>query len=241
MSVHVRLLAEALGKSQSTVWRWLATATPKGAWYGSRRPGSITTEVRRSLALWGGNASQVHSELVRRAQEQQDTPAAPSLATLHRAIRRDLGTGEWAGLRSGEDARRAHDVFGPPPTATTSRRATTSTCPSRSKANWFEERAPGALLLRSAPPAHARPPLPRTPPTAAQHTPPSPSATNRPCCSVKTRAQTRHHMKPKKQRKPQASSPKQHSQNNDQPPLPNPHRSSIRAFLSPGRRQRGIL
>ncbi|MET8628712.1 hypothetical protein ABZW30_34065 [Kitasatospora sp. NPDC004669] len=38
------------------------------------------------------------------------TGAVPSLATVHRAIRRDLNAGQRAGLRGGEKARRAHDV-----------------------------------------------------------------------------------------------------------------------------------
>ncbi|MER5966563.1 AAA family ATPase [Streptomyces sp. NPDC002057] len=41
----------------------------------------------------------------------------PSLATLHRAIRRDLTVGERAGLRNGEKARRTHDVFARRPAA----------------------------------------------------------------------------------------------------------------------------
>ncbi|MFF4795366.1 hypothetical protein ACFY2M_37875 [Streptomyces sp. NPDC001276] len=41
-----------------------------------------------------------------------DRSAVPSLSTLHRAIRRDLTRGKRAGLKSGEAARRAHDVFG---------------------------------------------------------------------------------------------------------------------------------
>ncbi len=37
--------------------------------------------------------------------------AAPSLAALHRAIQRDVLSGDRAGLRHGELARRGHDVF----------------------------------------------------------------------------------------------------------------------------------
>ncbi|WP_284582054.1 transposase family protein [Streptomyces sp. 2P-4] len=71
---------------------------------------TVTTEVRRLLALWGGNASRVHAELVQRAAEDPDAPRYRR-STLHRAIRRDLTRGERAGLKSGEAARRAHDVF----------------------------------------------------------------------------------------------------------------------------------
>lgn len=84
---------------------------------------TVTTNVRRLLAPWGGNASRVHAKLVQRAIDDPDASAVPSLSTLHRAIRRDLTRGERAGLRSGEAARGAHDVFGQQP-------ATHSRCPS---------------------------------------------------------------------------------------------------------------
>lgn len=117
-SHHVRLVAQALGKSERTVWRWLAVARTEGRL--GRVPAgrfTVTAEVRRLLALWGGNASRVHAELVERARQDPAQPAVPSLATLHRAIRRDLTAGERAGLRHGEAARRAHDVFAKrPPT-----------------------------------------------------------------------------------------------------------------------------
>lgn len=105
-SAHVRLVAQALGKSERTVWRWLAAARADHRL--ARVEVShftITTEVRRLLALWGGNASRVHAELVQRAAENPSAPAAPSLSTLHRAIRRDLTRGERARLKSGEAAR----------------------------------------------------------------------------------------------------------------------------------------
>ncbi|WAX82188.1 transposase family protein [Streptomyces sp. KMM 9044] len=117
-AAHVRLVAQALGKSERTVWRWLAAAREdhRLARVESSRF-TVTTEVRRLLALWGGNASRVHAELVQRAAEDPEAPAVPSLSTLHRAIRRDLTRGERAGLKSGEAARRAYDVFGQrPPT-----------------------------------------------------------------------------------------------------------------------------
>jgi putative transposase len=115
-AAHVRLVGQALGKSERTVWRWLAAAREDHRL--ARVESShftVTTEVRRLLALWGGNASRVHAELMQRAAENPDAPAVPSLSTLHRAIRRDLTRGERAGLRSGEAARRAHDVFGQRP------------------------------------------------------------------------------------------------------------------------------
>lgn len=115
---HVHLVAQALGKSERTVWRWLAAAREDNRLTRAQSSHfTVTAEARRLLALWGGNASRVHAELVQRAADNPDTPAAPSLSTLHRAIRRDLTRGERAGLKSREAARRAHDVFGQrPPT-----------------------------------------------------------------------------------------------------------------------------
>ncbi|MEV5676464.1 transposase family protein [Streptomyces sp. NPDC052179] len=117
-SAHVRLVAGALGKSERTVWRWLAACRTEGRL--ERVPAgrfTVTAEVRRLLALWGGNASRVHAELLELARKDPARPQVPSLATLHRAIRRDLTAGERAGLRQGEQARRAHDVFAQrPPT-----------------------------------------------------------------------------------------------------------------------------
>jgi putative transposase len=117
-SGHVRLVAQALGKSERTVWRWLAAARTQGRL--GRVPAerfTVSTELRQLLALWGGNASRVHAELLERARQDPAAPPVPSLATLHRAVRRDLTAGERAGLRRGENARRVHDVFAKrPPT-----------------------------------------------------------------------------------------------------------------------------
>lgn len=102
-AAHVRLVAQALGKSERTVWRWLAAAREDHRL--ARVESShftVTAEVRRLLALWGGDASRVHAELMQRAAEDADAPVVPSLSTLHRAIRRDLTRGERAGLRRGE-------------------------------------------------------------------------------------------------------------------------------------------
>ncbi|MER5807796.1 hypothetical protein ABT143_06295 [Streptomyces sp. NPDC002033] len=113
---HVRLVAMAVGRSERTVWRWLAAARSEGR---TERKVSkrfvVTAEIRRLLAFYGGNASRLHEELVRRAAESQDSGPVPSLSTLHRALRRDLTRSERAGLRSGEAARRAHDIFGKQP------------------------------------------------------------------------------------------------------------------------------
>uniref|UniRef100_UPI003F4BC111 Mu transposase C-terminal domain-containing protein n=1 Tax=Streptomyces microflavus TaxID=1919 RepID=UPI003F4BC111 len=115
---HVRVAADALGASERTVWRWLAIAQSDetaAAYPGARSRAdarfTITPEVRGLLALWKGNVRAVHRELVLRAARQVPPADAPSLTTLHRAIRRDLTPGERAGLAGGERAARKHDVF----------------------------------------------------------------------------------------------------------------------------------
>lgn len=115
-SAHVKLAAHALGRSERTVWRWLATARATGRHSTvARARFTITPEIRRLLALWGGNASAVHRELKQQAVAVPGLKV-PSLATLHRALRRDLTRGERAGLARGETARRAFDVFAKRPT-----------------------------------------------------------------------------------------------------------------------------
>ncbi|WP_443070715.1 Mu transposase C-terminal domain-containing protein [Streptomyces sp. NBC_01601] len=115
---HVRVAADALGVSERTVWRWLAAAQSDER--AAANPGArsrvdarftVTSEVRSLLALWKGNVRAVHRELVVRAARQSPPEDAPSLTTLHRAIRRDLTLGERAGLAGGERAARKHDVF----------------------------------------------------------------------------------------------------------------------------------
>lgn len=104
---HVRLVAATVGVSERTVWRWVQTRRrppPRTS------PGfGIDAELRVRLAYWRGNASALHCELVER--ERGGGPRAPSLKTLHRAIRRDVPPGDLAGLREGERARRKFDVY----------------------------------------------------------------------------------------------------------------------------------
>jgi putative transposase len=115
---HVCVAADALGVTERTVWRWLAAAVRDEA--AAAEPGArtredtrftVTPEVRGLLALWRGNVRAVHRELVARAARQSPPAHAPSLTTLHRALRRDLDAGERAGLAAGERAARKHDVF----------------------------------------------------------------------------------------------------------------------------------
>ncbi|WP_234309380.1 Mu transposase C-terminal domain-containing protein [Streptomyces sp. NRRL F-5193] len=115
-SAHVRLVATAVGRSERTVWNWIKVARATGRTDAQRRPRfTVTPEIRRLLGLWGGNASAVLRELQKRAAADPQQPQVPSLATLHKALRRDLAPGDRAGLAQGEAARRAFDVFGQRP------------------------------------------------------------------------------------------------------------------------------
>ncbi|MER5642778.1 Mu transposase C-terminal domain-containing protein [Kitasatospora sp. NPDC002227] len=114
-TAHVRLVASAMGVTERAVWYWVAAARTEGRL--SARPRErtlVTPEVRRLLAFWGGNTAAVHRELAAQAASDP-TVSVPSLRALQRAVRRELSVGERAGLRGGEAARRAHDVFGKRP------------------------------------------------------------------------------------------------------------------------------
>jgi putative transposase len=107
---HVQLAAEGLGVSERTVWRWIEAGRARGEL--GQRPRDrfeVTDQVRERLAFWRGNVAAVHRELAEAARG--GGPAAPSRQTLQRAVGRDVLRGDRAGLRSGELARRAHDVF----------------------------------------------------------------------------------------------------------------------------------
>ncbi|MGO4463647.1 ISNCY family transposase, partial [Streptomyces sp. M-16] len=75
----------------------------------------MTQEIRQQLAVWGGNVSAVHRELVARAAKDPSLGPVPSLSVFHRAVRQDLSAGERAGLKGGEGARRRYDVYGKRP------------------------------------------------------------------------------------------------------------------------------
>lgn len=107
-SDHVRLTAETLGVAERTVWRWLSahkTETPAA----QRDRFRIDDQLRVRLAYWRGNAAALQREL--QDQHEAGGPPAPSVATVQRAIARDLTPGERAGLRRGERERRKFDVF----------------------------------------------------------------------------------------------------------------------------------
>jgi putative transposase len=107
---HVVLAAEGLAVSERTVWRWIAAARESGELEPRHKGRYVVTEpVRARLAFWRGNVAALHRELVEAAAS--GGPPAPSRQTLQRAVERDVLRGDRAGLRHGERARRAHDVF----------------------------------------------------------------------------------------------------------------------------------
>ncbi|GAB3934839.1 hypothetical protein GCM10027614_08570 [Micromonospora vulcania] len=109
-TAHVELAAASLGVDIRTVWRWLQQAETTGRATAEPRDRFVVDlALRRRLAYWRGNVSAVHRELV--AAAAAGGPAAPSMTMLQRAVARDLSPGERAGLRKGEHAARAFDVF----------------------------------------------------------------------------------------------------------------------------------
>lgn len=111
---HVRLVASSAGVSLRTVWRWLEAARRGQLEPAARSRFRLTPALHGRLAAWCGNAAALHRELVTEAATARTggnhVPAVPSLATLHRAIRRDVSAGQRAALAGGERARRRHDV-----------------------------------------------------------------------------------------------------------------------------------
>ena len=108
----VRLAARGLGVSERSVWRWVAQATDR-VQPAQRSRFTVDDALRQRLAFWRGDVAAVHRELMQVAAD--GGPPAPSFPTLHRAINRTLSPGELAGLRKGEYAARAHDVYGQRP------------------------------------------------------------------------------------------------------------------------------
>jgi hypothetical protein len=96
---HVRLAAGSLGVSERTVWRWLSRARRTGSSGPEARERFAVDDVlRRRLAFWRGNVPAVHRELVEAAAA--GGAPAPSMATLQRAVARDLSPGDRAGVAS---------------------------------------------------------------------------------------------------------------------------------------------
>ncbi|MEW2588485.1 ATP-binding protein [Streptomyces virginiae] len=91
-SLHVRVMAEAAGVSVRTVWRWLSEAR-EGRLEPVPRHDRFTLDEEwwTALAEVGGNVAALH----RRMTDDGSSSVAdvPSLATLHRAMQRDLRAG----------------------------------------------------------------------------------------------------------------------------------------------------
>ncbi|MFE0678661.1 AAA family ATPase [Streptomyces sp. NPDC058867] len=111
-SLHVRIAAELAGVSERTVWRWLAEGRRGFVQARPRRDG-----FRFSDALWevlasaGGNVAELRRRMLRAEEEGVlegwGVRGVPSLPTLHRVIKRELGAGRVlevarpAGVRAG--------------------------------------------------------------------------------------------------------------------------------------------
>lgn len=104
---HVRLMAECSGRSERTVWRWVAAAR-ENRLPRQRDAFRVDDQLRVALAYCRGNVAQLRRDLL---DDAEDPDTVPSLATFYRAVSRDLSPGDLAGLRHGERARREHDVY----------------------------------------------------------------------------------------------------------------------------------
>jgi putative transposase len=107
-TAHVRLVAESVGVSVRTVWRWLAQAEESGTpEKPARKRLQVTEEIVDVLADYQGNVKRAHEHLTRAALAAGEEPVG--LTTLHDAIARDLDPGFMAGLREGVPAARGLD------------------------------------------------------------------------------------------------------------------------------------
>lgn len=87
---HVRAVAETVGVSERTVWRWLEQAKTTGQTEPGLRQGyAVSDEVWALLGEVGGNVA----ELRRRLAATDGGTGVPSASTLHRVIRRDRRAG----------------------------------------------------------------------------------------------------------------------------------------------------
>lgn len=87
---HVRAVAEVVGASERTVWRWLEQAKATGRVEAPVRQGyAVSDEVWELLGEAGGNVSELRRRLVAAGGEVP----IPSMSTLSRVIRRDRRAG----------------------------------------------------------------------------------------------------------------------------------------------------
>ncbi|WP_329324594.1 AAA family ATPase [Streptomyces luteogriseus] len=111
-TLHVRIAAELAGVSERTVWRWLAEGRRGLVEARPRQDGfSLSDALWKVLAEAGGNVAELRRRMLA-AQEQGvleewGAECVPSIPTLHRVIKRDLGAGRVlevarpAGVRAG--------------------------------------------------------------------------------------------------------------------------------------------
>ncbi|MET8081198.1 AAA family ATPase [Streptomyces sp. NPDC005303] len=111
-TLHVRIAAELAGVSERTVWRWLAKGRRGQVEARPRQDGfSLSDALWEVLAQAGGNVAELRRRMLQ-AQEQGvlegwGARCVPSIPTLHRVIKRDLGAGRVlevarpAGARAG--------------------------------------------------------------------------------------------------------------------------------------------
>jgi hypothetical protein len=110
--LHVRIAAELAGVSERTVWRWLAEGRRGRVEARPRRDGfSLSDVLWEVLAQAGGNVAELRRRMLQAEEEGLlegwGARCVPSLATLHRVIKRDLGAGRVlevarpAGARAG--------------------------------------------------------------------------------------------------------------------------------------------
>ncbi|MFE0875926.1 AAA family ATPase [Streptomyces smyrnaeus] len=99
---HVRAVAETVGVSERTVWRWLQQAKTTGRMETGGRPGyAVSDEVWALLGEVGGNVAELRRRMVATGA------SVPSASTLQRVIRRDRRAGR--ALVTGREA----EVAGP--------------------------------------------------------------------------------------------------------------------------------
>jgi putative transposase len=103
-TAHADAVAQELGVTRRTVWRWLAGASTEGVVGQSRRARHEVTKADiKDLAYWHGNIAALHRD--------RALTDGPSVWTLRRAFERALSPGQRAGLAGGEGIRRRFDTY----------------------------------------------------------------------------------------------------------------------------------